>query len=197
MNGIQRKVKHYIKTYKRKNKEGKIIETETIQKVINLKKEDVYDDDETIIILTLDEYETLTNDIAKTEDNIEHIQELENKIKNYESNLLEEKNKYNDLENSYSNQEKNYSKLEKEVETLRKEIIELKNEIGKHKDDINNRSTVIIGLQNQIRSNEMKVTAYENQSFFSRLLNRKPKVTNVDDTGLAIDVPADTNREEE
>ena len=74
-----RTVRVYTKKYTSKDKDGKTVEKESQQKQVSLKKEDPFEDNELVKVLTQEEYEELLNTQISEEKAQEYVEVLEAK----------------------------------------------------------------------------------------------------------------------
>ena len=120
-NDDYRTVRVYTKKYTSKDKDGNVIEKESKQKQVSLKKEDPFEDNDLVRVLSSEEYEELV-DNQFSQEKLEDYEEIINKKDNQIADL---NNQINILKNSFFD----------DVDDL-KEQIKDKDELIKAKDEI-------------------------------------------------------------
>lgn len=113
-----RTVRVYTKKYSSKDKDGNIIEKESKQKQVSLKKDDPFEDNELVAVLKEEEYEQL----------------LSNNMKNFEDVLAEKDQKINHLTNQLNSLKSSFFD---DVASFKDQLSE-KEELLKAKDEIVN-----------------------------------------------------------
>ncbi len=117
-----RTVRVYTKKYTSKDKGGNSIEKESQQKQVSLKKEDPFEDDELVKVLTQEEYENLVNNQISDE----KLDEYDQIIKEKDEEIATLKSQVNTLKASFFDN----------VDSLQDEL-GYKDELIKAKDEIN------------------------------------------------------------
>ncbi len=117
-----RTVRVYTKKYTSKDKDGNSIEKESQQKQVSLKKEDPFEDDELVKVLTQEEYENLVNNQMSDE----KLAEYDQIIKEKDEEIATLKSQLNTLKTSFFDN----------VDSLQDEL-GYKDELIKAKDEIN------------------------------------------------------------
>ena len=117
-----RTVRVYTKKYTSKDKDGNSIEKESQQKQVSLKKEDPFEDDELVKVLTQEEYENLVNNQMSDE----KLAEYDHIIKEKDEEIATLKSQLNTLKTSFFDN----------VDSLQDEL-GYKDELIKAKDEIN------------------------------------------------------------
>ena len=116
-----RTVRVYTKKYTSKDKDGNTVEKESKQKQVSLKKEDPFEDNELVKVLTQDEYEELLNTQISEDKAKEYVEVLESK----DAQIKELQDQINTLKISFFD----------DVDSL-KEQITYKDELLQAKDEI-------------------------------------------------------------
>ena len=120
-NNDYRTVRVYTKKYTSKDKDGNVVEKESKQKQVSLKKEDPFEDNDLVCVLSSEEYEKLV-DNQFSQDKIADYEEIINKK---DAQIADLNNQIAILKNSFFD----------DVEGLKEEIKD-KNELIKAKDEI-------------------------------------------------------------
>ena len=120
-NDDYRTVRVYTKKYNSKDKDGNIVKKESKQKQVSLKKEDPFEDNDLVCVLSAEEYEKLINN-----------QFSQDKIDNYEEIINKKDNEIDDLKNQITILKDSFFDG---VDDLKDQIND-KNELIKAKDEI-------------------------------------------------------------
>ena len=178
---VEKTIKAYKRTYKTKSGETK--ET-TPNLSIYLGNQTHFKPNETVIIITKQEFQELLNNTTETPETIEEIRELK-------ESLESEKNNYLQLLNKNTKQTKQIQELKETINNLELELTETKQELkeqtNNYNKSIDKKETLYNNLvlsqqetKNLMNENaylEKIIIAYENMGAFNRLLKRNPKNT--------------------
>ena len=150
------------------------------QKVINLSIKDEFQHMEDVMVVSMDEYEELTSNVADDKIAAAEDNSKDAKIESLESIMAEKDSKITILTNQIQS-------LEDEKADVIAERKELSRKL-EDKDEALIKATALL-------------TAYENQSWVDKFLNKKPKLKEAMDLYLAdkgtVDVAADVKDDDE
>ena len=159
-NDDYRTVRVYTKKYTSKDKDGNVIEKESKQKQVSLKKEDPFEDNDLVRVLSSEEYEELV-DNQFSQEKLEDYEEIINKKDNQIADL---NNQINILKNSFFD----------DVDDL-KEQIKDKDELIKAKDEIQELNKKLNKVDEE-RVAIFKELDYKNKMIFR---NAKPNAAHL------------------
>ncbi len=130
-----RTVRVYTKKYSSKDKDGNVVEKESKQKQVSLKKDDPFEDNDLVVVLSHEEYRKLdeTSDcreiIKQKDEQIAHLEEQLATLKNSFfddvstlENKLDDKDKLIDAQNELAELNKKLNKVEEERAAIFKEL---------------------------------------------------------------------------
>ena len=129
-----RTVRVYTKKYTSKDKDGNTVEKESQQKQVSLKKEDPFEDNELVKVLTQEEYENLVNNQfseEKLDEFNQTVQEKDDEIANLESQIQTLKGSFFDDVDSLKEQltdKEELLKAKDEIHELNKKITKIDDE---------------------------------------------------------------------
>lgn len=169
-----RTVKVYTEKYSTKDKQGNIVEKELEKKQVCLKKEDPFENDDLVVVLSYDDYiklnESLNSEIIQKDEKISKLEkqlsslknsffnnvaDMENKLDDKDK-LIESQNKILDLNQKLSNVEEERAAIFKELDYKNKMILAYNVELNKSilkaidvvideaRDNINNRNKKLV-----------------------------------------------------
>ena len=117
-NDDYRTVRVYTKKYTSKDKDGNVIEKESKQKQVSLKKEDPFEDNDLVRVLSSEEYEELV-DNQFSQEKLDDYEEIINKKDNQIADL---NNQINILKNSFFDDVDELIKAKDEIQELNKKL---------------------------------------------------------------------------
>lgn len=147
-------VKRKAKVYK-KNKNS-------VQKSISLKSEDVFEHNEEVMILSLSDYNKLKKMNEVNLDNYSEVTNLKNKLEELDCKNNEKDGKLLEYESKLKSLESKFTVKDSKIEELNKDLVKAKDGIIEEK--AKNEKYLLL------------LNAYINQTWFSKLFGRKPKV---------------------
>ena len=144
-----RTVRVYTKKYNSKDKDGNTVEKESQQKQVSLKKEDPFEDDELVKVLTKDEYEQLLDNQMSDEKKAEYDQIIREK----DEEIATLRNQVNTLKASFFD----------DVDSLKDEL-NYRDELLKAKEEINE-----LNKENK-RINDERVAIYKELDYKNKMI---------------------------
>ena len=124
-----RTVRVYTKKYSSKDKDGNVIEKESKQKQVSLKKDDPFEDDELVVVLKEEEYKDLLANNRKDFEDI--ITEKDNEIAHLNNQLSALKSSFFDDIASFKDQldeKEELLKAKDEIDKLNKKLVKVNDE---------------------------------------------------------------------
>lgn len=131
-----RTVRVYTKKYSSKDKEGNIVEKESKQKQVSLKKDDPFEDNDSVVVLSLDEYNNLdltsnVNELLDEKDKT--IEELRNQIETLKGSFFDDvftlKDQLDDKEKLLKSKEE-INKLNQKLNAVEEERVAIFKELN-------------------------------------------------------------------
>lgn len=148
-----RTVRVYTKKYNSKDKDGNTVIKESKQKQVSLKKEDPFEDNDLVVVLSTEEYDKISNYKAEMNNIHEKEKEYSSKINDYEK-------KIDNLTEQINNKDNEIANLKEELESIKSSSI---NNLDDLKDELLNGKEEIIKSKDKIHDLQDKLTDIEEE----------------------------------